>query len=74
MDLATLIGAVAAWALIIATIALGSDALVFINALSIMIVLGGTFAVVMMRFTLSQLLGAFKTAGEAFSHKGESAE
>ena len=39
-----------------------------------MIVLGGTFAVVMMRFTLSQFLGAFKTAGKAFSHKGESAE
>jgi chemotaxis protein MotA len=39
-----------------------------------MIVLGGTFAVVMMRFTLSQFLGAFKTAGEEFSHKGESAE
>ena len=74
MDLATLIGAIAAWALIIATIALGSGALVFINAPSIMIVLGGTFAVVMMRFTLSQFLGAFKTAGKAFSHKGESAE
>jgi len=74
VDLATLIGAIAAWALIIATIALGSGALVFINAPSIMIVLGGTFAVVMMRFTLSQFLGAFKTAGKAFSHKGESAE
>lgn len=74
MDLATLIGFIAAWALIIATIALGSGALVFINAPSFMIVIGGAFAVVMMRFTLSQFLGAFKTAGKAFSHKGESAE
>ncbi len=74
MDLATLIGIIVAWALIIATIALGSGALVFINGPSVMIVLGGTIAVVMMRFTLSQFLGAFKTAGKAFTNKSESAE
>ena len=74
MDLATLIGIIVAWALIIATIALGSGALVFINGPSLMIVLGGTIAVVMMRFTLGQFLGAFKTAGKAFTNKSESAE
>jgi len=39
-----------------------------------MIVLGGTIAVVMMRFTLGQFLGAFKTTGKAFTNKSESAE
>lgn len=74
MDLATLIGLIIAWALIIATIALGSGALVFINVPSLMIVFGGTIAVVMMRFSLGQFLGAFKTAGKAFSNKAETVE
>ena len=74
MDLATLIGFITAWALIIATIALGSGALVFINAPSFMIVIGGAFAVVLMRFTLAQFLGSFKTAAKAFLYKTESAE
>jgi len=47
---------------------------VFINGPSLMIVLGGTIAVVMMRFTLGQFLGAFKTTGKAFTNKSESAE
>lgn len=74
MDLATLIGFITAWALIIATIALGSGAIVFINAPSFMIVIGGAFAVVLMRFTLAQFLGSFKTAAKAFLYKAESAE
>ena len=74
MDLATLIGVLAAWALIIATIAMGSGALVFINIPSLIIVLGGTIAVVMMRFTLSQTIGSFKIAMKAFLHKAEAPE
>ncbi|KKN04941.1 hypothetical protein LCGC14_1092290, partial [marine sediment metagenome] len=57
MDLATLVGFVAAWGLIIATIALGAAAGVFINLPSLAIVLGGSFAVVLMRFTLGQFIG-----------------
>jgi chemotaxis protein MotA len=74
VDLATLIGFITAWVLIIATIALGSGALVFINAPSFMIVIGGSFAVVLMRFTLAQFLGSFKTAAKAFLYKAEPAE
>ena len=74
MDLATLIGLLIAWALVIGTIALGSGALVFINMPSLMIVVGGTIAVVMMRFTLAQTIGAIKVALKAFLHKSESAE
>lgn len=74
MDLATLLGFIAAWALIIATIALGSSAMVFVNAPSFMIVVGGTIGVVMMRFTLGQFFGAIKTALKAFLYKSESPE
>ena len=71
MDLATLLGFLIAWSLIIATIALGAAASTFINTPSFMIVIGGTFAVVMMRFTLKQFIGSMKTATKAFLHKSE---
>ncbi|NQZ54359.1 MAG: flagellar motor protein PomA [Piscirickettsiaceae bacterium] len=74
MDLATVVGLVIAWLLIIGTIATGSGALVFINIPSLVIVLGGTIAVVMMRFSLSQTIGSFKMALKAFMHKAETAE
>lgn len=74
MDLATLIGFLLAWSLIVGTIATGSGALVFINIPSLAIVLGGALAVVLMRFTLNQFIGSIKTAIKAFLHKGESTE
>jgi chemotaxis protein MotA len=74
VDLATLLGLLIAWGLIIATIALGSGALVFINAPSLMIVLGGTIAVVLMRFTVGQFIGSIKTAMKAFLYKAESTD
>ena len=74
MDLATLIGLLVAWALILGTIAMGSGAMVFVNVPSLIIVFGGTLAVVMMRFTLSQTIGSFKIAMKAFMYKAESPE
>jgi len=74
VDLATLIGLIIAWLLVIGTIATGSGALVFINIPSLVIVLGGTIAVVMMRFTLAQSIGAIKMAMKAFLYKAESAD
>tara|TARA_R110001583_G_scaffold41891_1_gene133170 strand:- start:69786 stop:70550 length:765 start_codon:yes stop_codon:yes gene_type:complete len=74
VDLATLIGFLVAWVLIIATIALGSGALVFINTPSLMIVIGGVIGVVLMRFTLGQFIGSMKTAIKAFLYKAESPE
>jgi len=74
VDLATLIGLIIAWLLVIGTIATGSGALVFINIPSLVIVLGGTIAVVMMRFTMGQTIGSIKIALKAFLHKAESAE
>ena len=74
MDLATLLGFLASWGLIIATIALGSGALVFLNTPSLVIVFGGALAVVLMRFTLGQFIGSIKTALKAFLYKSESSE
>ena len=74
MDLAALIGFLLAWALILGTIATGSGALVFVNIPSLVIVLGGALAVVMMRFSLGQFIGAIKTAMKAFLHKSENPE
>jgi chemotaxis protein MotA len=71
VDLATLLGFLIAWSVIIATIALGAAASTFLNTPSFMIVIGGTFAVVMMRFTLKQFIGSMKTATKAFLHKSE---
>lgn len=71
MDLATLLGMVGAFGIIIAAIMTGSDALVFVNLPSILIVLGGTFLVVMVKFSLKHFFGAFKVAVRAFIFKLE---
>ncbi|PIE38645.1 MAG: flagellar motor protein PomA [Gammaproteobacteria bacterium] len=74
MDLATLIGLVGAIGIVLAAIFTGGSALVFINVPSILIVLGGTVMVVMMKFTLQQFLGAFGVAARAFTFKLEHPE
>ncbi|MDT8311627.1 MAG: flagellar motor protein PomA [Methylophaga sp.] len=69
MDLATLLGFLIAWSLIVATIAFGAAASTFLNMPSFIIVVGGTFAVVMMRFTLKQFINSIKTTTKAFLHR-----
>jgi chemotaxis protein MotA len=71
MDLATLIGLVGAFAVIIGAIFSGGELGLFINTPSLLIVCGGTAAAVMMMFPLSQFLGAFKVAMRAFLNKSE---
>ncbi len=61
LDLATVIGLVAGFGLIISAILLGGSALTFINAPSILIVIGGTLAVVTVSFSLKEVSGAGKT-------------
>ncbi len=66
MDLATLIGLLAAVGIIMAAIITGGDFGLFVNIPSLLIVVGGTFGAVMMKFTLGQFFGAFKVAMRAF--------
>ncbi|MFT4823213.1 MAG: chemotaxis protein MotA [Halioglobus sp.] len=74
MDLATLIGMVGAIGIVLAAMLTGGSVLVFVNVPSILIVLGGTFMVVMIKFSLGQFLGAFKVAARAFIFRLQSAE
>ena len=71
MDLATLIGLLGAFGIIMAAIVLGGSALIFVNIPSLLIVGGGTIMVVLMKFPLSNMLSAFKVAAKAFFNKSE---
>ena len=53
MDLATLLGLVGAIGIVLAAMMFGGSALVFVNIPSLLIVLGGTFMVVMIKFSMS---------------------
>lgn len=66
MDLATLIGLIGAFGVVLSAILLGGAASVFINIPSFAIVAAGTFLVVMMKFSLKQFLGAASIAVKAF--------
>lgn len=74
MDLATLIGLVSAFGIILASILLGGSAGTFVNVPSLMVVFGGTMAVTMMKFSLSKFLGAASVAVNAFLHKPSNPE
>jgi chemotaxis protein MotA len=74
MDLATLIGMVGAIGVVLAAIFTGGSALVFVNVPSILIVVGGTIMVVMIKFSLGQFLGATKVALTAFINKTQDPE
>jgi len=71
MDFATILGMIGAMGIVLAAILFGGSMLVFVNVPSILIVLGGTFMVVMVKFSLSQFFGAFKVAARAFIFKLE---
>jgi chemotaxis protein MotA len=74
MDLATLLGMVGAIGIVLAAILTGGSAIVFINVPSILIVLGGTVMVVMIKFSMGQFFGAFKVALTAFINKSSDPE
>ena len=69
MDLATLIGLIGAFGIVMASIILGGSAGTFVNTPSLLVVLGGTVLVTMMKFSLGQFLGAAKIAVKAFVNK-----
>ena len=69
MDLATLIGLLGAFVVVMVSIWLGGSFVIFMDLISVFIVFGGTFAVVLIKFNLAQFLGAVKVAGNAFRSK-----
>jgi len=68
LDFATLLGLIAGFALVITAIVLGGSPGSFINIPSILIVLGGTFAVTTMCFTLSDMGKSVKVIFKTISH------
>jgi len=72
VDLATLLGMLGAIGCIAGAIFMGGSASMFVNVPSLVIVVGGTLAVTLMKFPLANTLGAFKVAMRAFMHKSES--
>ncbi|MBF0470769.1 MAG: flagellar motor protein PomA [Gammaproteobacteria bacterium] len=69
MDLATIIGMLAMWGVMIGAILVGPSAIMFVNPPSLMIVVGGTLFVIMMKYDMKQFIGAFGTAGKTFTNK-----
>lgn len=71
MDLATLLGIIGSFALVIMAMMLGGSLSMFADAASALIVLGGSTFVVMAKYSMGGFFAAFKTAGKAFMFKTE---
>ena len=69
MDIATLVGLLGGFGIIIGAIASGGDVLLFVNLPSILIVVGGTFMVTLMQVSLADFLGSFGIGLKAFLYK-----
>ena len=69
MDLATLVGLLGAFGIVVMAILLGGPLSTFIDVPSVLIVVVGSMFVVMMKYSLGQFLGAVKIAIKAFMFK-----
>lgn len=69
MDIATLIGFVMSFGLVIGSILIGGGLGAFIDVPSLLIVVGGTFAVGLINYPLKEMLSSFKIAMNAFFDK-----
>lgn len=69
MDLATVIGLVGGFGIVLLAIILGGSATLFFNVPSILIVFGGTFATALIRFGMGDVLNSMKVANNAFATK-----
>jgi chemotaxis protein MotA len=69
VDIATLIGLLGGFGIIIGAIATGGDVMLFVNVPSILIVVGGTFMVTLMQVSLKDFLGSFGIAMKAFFYQ-----
>ena len=69
MDIATLVGILGAFGIVIAAMVTGGDIGVFVNVPSLLIVIGGSLFVVLMKFPLGHFLAVGKVVGKAFKFK-----
>lgn len=73
MDIATLIGLLGGFGIIIGAIATGGDIMLFVNIPSVLIVVGGTFMVTLMQVSMKDFLGSFSIGMKAFFYKTDDA-
>jgi len=69
MDIATLIGVLFGSGLVIAAIMMGGEAGLFVNVPGLLIVLGGSFSVLFVKFPMKTVLLTLKVTGKAFVEK-----
>ena len=74
MDLATIIGFLAAFGIVAVGILMGGPMGMFVNGPSLFIVVLGSLAVVLMRSSLADFIGAGALAGKAFANKVDKPE
>jgi chemotaxis protein MotA len=73
MDLATIIGIVSAFSLVLIAVASGGGMTWFLDGPSALIVFGGTFGAVLINYPLADVLGVIKVAQNAFFKKEQKA-
>lgn len=71
MDLATLVGVIGALALVAASMFLSGEIGIFVNAPSLLIVVGGTLFAVMAKFNLGQYFSAFRVGAKSITYRTE---
>lgn len=69
MDLATVIGIITGFGLVVAAMMLGGGLMWFINPAAALIVVGGTIGATFINYPLKDLFGVIKVARQAFFHK-----
>ena len=72
LDFATLVGLIAGIGLVGAAIVTGGNAVIFINPPSLMIVVGGTIAVILMKFPIGEVINSVRVLKNAFFHQAAS--
>ena len=71
MDIATLIGILVSFGLVIIAILVGGDGAWFVNGPSLMIVCSGTMGATLLAYPLGDVLGVFRVVKNVFMHKSQ---
>jgi hypothetical protein len=73
VDIATLIGILVSFGLVIVSIMMDGEGVWFVNAPSVMIVCGGTMGAMLLAYALGDVLSGFNVAKNVFMQKSQSA-
>jgi len=69
VDIASIVGFVLAYIILAVAISMGGPFGIFVNYPSLLVVIGGTFAVTLMRVTMGNFLGSFKIGLKGFFYR-----